>query len=467
MHHACFIGVLLVCLCSGRTFPISELGEWASNVKDCLREAPTQEGDEASMLQVKIDTQEEHQNKEHQHDEAKTYTTQEGHQLVQMALDQSVPEIPREAPLSERHHIPSQDQNIHKKVRTAGSGRVIRSFIYERARITMASASDVVLPFVAIIVGIFSLVLCIGFFLVGDQSEKDRGSIRSSSPFLQPVPSHYSRPNSWQSQLRPSEDGRPYQGSPLAPARGTSQGSPLAPASYPASQKSFGGQLFSASAFGTLTSMYGGSSSALSSGVMQSVGMPLCPSLMVPEGTRLSCVVGAVLRRQKQSLGFQVRSVQATRAALFKVEVQELGAGPQAIALMSLDGQETLASVSTQDLWSLPDGYDRLAIHPALCIYRPSSVLFGTVQKSGSAYIVKRGQTPLLSMVGDFRYWSHNVKVVTPEGKVVASATQNDQDEYKVVVQPGCDAGLVLLCLLSADKLEGGADDEYGGTSTI
>mmetsp|Transcript_129873 Transcript_129873/g.238658 ORF Transcript_129873/g.238658 Transcript_129873/m.238658 type:complete len:469 (-) Transcript_129873:71-1477(-) len=468
MHNACFTRFLLVCLCSGGSFSVSAISVFDSSGKDCLREAQ-QEADDASLLQVRLDTHEEHQ-------------LDEVHQL-----DHEGAAMPRKALPSQGRHGLGQNPDLHKKriselmmeVQKSGSVRtLVRSFISKHFRSTNMNEGDGAMLILVVIFICAAILLGLFLFVCFDKAQKgsrQSSSQQMSSPILDPK-SSYSR----QSQGRASEgrasggrasDGRPYQGSSAQPSA-----SYLGPSTsaYGSGQAYGGGQAYgSGKAYGTSDSAYGGApSTALSDVVGQSIGMPFCPSLVIPQGTRLSCMVRAVVRRQKQSLGFQVCSASRHGGSshgqpLFGVEVQELRAGRPAIFLKSLDGEENLGFVCTEDLWSLPDGYDRIAIHPAMSIYRPSSALFGTVQKSGSGFVVKRGQTALMTIVGDFRSWNHNVKVSTSDGQLVATASQSEPEEYKVCVEPGFDAGLVLICLLSIDKLEGGADDMPGGTSTI
>jgi len=176
-------------------------------------------------------------------------------------------------------------------------------------------------------------------------------------------------------------------------------------------------------------------------------GLPLCPLLVVPDGTRLGCVVQNDVCRMKQELSFDVSAVPARGGApLFRARVSELSAEGPAIYVETLGGRDQLAYLSTEDLW-------RNASLPVLGISRPWGLPYGTMQKGANGeYVVVRGQSPLLTFVGD--YLSHSIQVMVPSGHTIATTLQTSPEEYQVHMQARTDAGLVILGLLAIDKCE-------------
>jgi len=176
--------------------------------------------------------------------------------------------------------------------------------------------------------------------------------------------------------------------------------------------------------------------------------MPLCPLLIVPEGTRLACVVQNDVCRKKQDLSFNIRGMQSRGgAALFQMRVSEHGSLSPGIYVETLGGKEQLAFLSTEDLW-------QGSARPVLSISRPWGEVYGSIQKSESGeYVVQRGKSGVMWVFsGDFL--RHSVQVVTTSGHAVASVCPGSSEEYQVYGQACTDAGLLILGLLAIDKCE-------------
>lgn len=177
-------------------------------------------------------------------------------------------------------------------------------------------------------------------------------------------------------------------------------------------------------------------------------GIPLCSSLMIPAGTSFRCLVKRCLSREKQSLSFDIRSLpERGGEPLLKAFVSEMNShGTSGIYITTLDGLETLAILSTSELWSSPTP------DPVLTIFRQSKAIFGTVKKNGNdGVMVLRGQTRLLTLSGDFT--KPNLRALDSEGRLVATMKEYASDECELEVQPRNDPGLIILTLLAADKL--------------
>lgn len=188
----------------------------------------------------------------------------------------------------------------------------------------------------------------------------------------------------------------------------------------------------------------GGSSAAETVEDSPMLKAPLCPLLLVPEGTRLNCVVENDMCRRKQEMAFNIRGVGG--AHLFQVRVAELGNATPGIFVETLGGEALLAFLSTEEIW-------RSVPRPALSIFWPSGVHYGTMQKSEEGdYIIQQNGMVVLVFTGDFV--SHTMRVKSGTGRTVASVTQDSPEEYQVVVHKCNDAGLVILGVLAIDKCE-------------
>jgi hypothetical protein len=182
-------------------------------------------------------------------------------------------------------------------------------------------------------------------------------------------------------------------------------------------------------------------------------GLPLCHLLVVPDGTRLACVVQNDVRRRKQEIAFDISAVPARGGApLFRMRVSELGRESPGIFVETLGSREQLAFLSTEDLWQ------GNTTRPKLSISRPWGLPYGEVQKSENGeYVVARGGTTLLVLTGDFA--SHTAQVLNSNGQQIATTLQTSPEEYQVHMLSRTDAGLVILALLAIDKIEANDPD--------
>jgi len=187
-------------------------------------------------------------------------------------------------------------------------------------------------------------------------------------------------------------------------------------------------------------------------------GLPLCPLLIVPDGTRLACIVQNDVRCRKQELSFDIGAVPARGGVpLFRVRVSELGNEHPGIYVETLSGREQLAVLSTEELWR---GVER----PALSISRPWGLPYGTIQKGENGeYFVVRGTSTLLIFAGDFA--SHSIRVMNASENTVATTMRTSPEEYQVHMQARTDAGLIILGLLAIDKCETSSDPAQKSSS--
>lgn len=193
--------------------------------------------------------------------------------------------------------------------------------------------------------------------------------------------------------------------------------------------------------------------------------MPLCALLVVPDYTRLNCIVQADVSRRRQELAFNATSCGGR--PLFQIRVSEVVTDKPGIHVETLQGQEQLAFLSTAELWARHEGIAASSENPgiaipsveagfALKIFRPMGVPFGSFRKSRNGeYIVSRGNSDILIFSGDMDSPNHTIQVFEcPTGSIVASVFQDKPGEYQVSVMTRNDAGLVILGVLAIDKLE-------------
>lgn len=169
----------------------------------------------------------------------------------------------------------------------------------------------------------------------------------------------------------------------------------------------------------------------------------LCPLLLIPDSTRLDCVVDTRLCRKRQDLSFSVRGVSGSD--LFQVRAAESGDKPR-VFLETLGGKEELASLSTKELWESAEQFPRLEI------FHHTGTPFGSVQKIGLDYVVKDNSDELFRFAGDFQQRQYEAK--SADDDHMATVTQLSQTTIKVVVFANNDAGLLMLCALAIEKCE-------------
>lgn len=182
-------------------------------------------------------------------------------------------------------------------------------------------------------------------------------------------------------------------------------------------------------------------------GASQQADAPLCVLLVVPENTRLACVVQSNVCRVKQELTFHITGLSSCGGKpLFQIRVSDKETSPPGIFAESLDGKDQLAFISTEELW-------QGSSYPVLRIVRPSGAAYGTMQKTEAGdYRVYRGGVELLRFTGDFA--GHNVQVSDASGRAVANTWQTSPEEYQAHVYALCDASLVIIGFVAIDKCE-------------
>jgi hypothetical protein len=179
--------------------------------------------------------------------------------------------------------------------------------------------------------------------------------------------------------------------------------------------------------------------------------LPLCPQLIVPDGTRLKCVLQEAVCRRRQELTFNINGIAAHGGApLFQIRVVEraVTAGNCGIFVETLGGKEQFAFLSTQEMWA-----DEGDLTPKFGIMRPGGLPYASMQKSPQGeYVVRCGQENMMTFSGDFL--THDIQVRGALGQTVGLVGNSSGGEYEVQVNPRSDAGLVVLGLLAIDKCE-------------
>jgi hypothetical protein len=207
---------------------------------------------------------------------------------------------------------------------------------------------------------------------------------------------------------------------------------------------------------GPVASTFQSSSSASGTSEAYSLhlpGFPLCPLLVVPDRTRLACIVQTDVCCRKQELSFDIRAPSAREGApLFRIRVSELGQEGIGIYVETLSGREQLAFLSTEALWMGQQ-------HPIMAISRPMERPYGNIEKgeNGEYLVSASNGERLLTFVGDFH--NHNIQAMSPTGTVVAATSQTSPEEYQAHIQARTDAGLLILGLLAIDKCENSGSD--------
>lgn len=192
--------------------------------------------------------------------------------------------------------------------------------------------------------------------------------------------------------------------------------------------------------------------------------LPLCPQLIVPDGTRLKCVLQEAVCRRRQDLAFNINGIAAHGGApLFQIRVVEraVAAGNCGIFVETLGGKEQFAFLSTQELWA-----DEGDLIPKFSIMRPGGLPYASMQKSPQGeYVVRCGQENMMTFSGDFL--THDIQVRGALGQTVGLVGNSSGGEYEVQVNPRSDAGLVVLGLLAIDKCERVSSSPPGSTNYV
>ncbi|CAK0895310.1 unnamed protein product, partial [Prorocentrum cordatum] len=182
---------------------------------------------------------------------------------------------------------------------------------------------------------------------------------------------------------------------------------------------------------------------------------PLCPQLMVPDRSKLQCVLQDKVHFKRQNICVNVCSIAArggTGTPLFQARINEVdvvGLSGAGIYLETLRGEEKFAFLSTQEVWNCPEKRQ-----PSMDIMRE---LRGQVREHGEERRrgVHRldGGSPFITFSGNFS--KHDVRVTDGNGQTLAEVNPGSTDgTYEVVVFPNVDAGLIILGLLAINKTE-------------
>lgn len=173
----------------------------------------------------------------------------------------------------------------------------------------------------------------------------------------------------------------------------------------------------------------------------------LCPLLVVPDKTRLACLVQSDVCTQPQQLTFDILGLRSRGGApLFRIQIAEIDTDNPQVSLNTLDRNQMLAFMCTGEAFS---GVE----HPCISIYRSSGELFGTLQKrQEKEYRLTCGDDVLMYFTGNFI--EHNIEVRNELQQVAATVDAASLDEYEAHVHAKMDAGLVILGLIAIDKCE-------------
>lgn len=427
----------LTCLCRGAILSATTLNEFESTDIGCNVEAACQENDHTSLLQVQLSL--------HQLDEVKPAISTKGSHRNSGEVHSEDGNL-RKPSLSQTSSERSQKLNdglgyIRKLLGGTPLDRhvlsLLQSFTGDHVGSSKRRFEDLQLIIPAAL--FVSAVIAGGVLMLQIRSSRALDVSHGSSLKF---PDSKSFPTIGQSS---------YSGKQLSPNEDEKSSPACKPAGQGTSPESAAAMLLSL---------------PLEAGALQSASvqcaLPLCPDLIVPDHTQLACKLPADLRQKTQACSFEVRHLANRNSTpMCRVLISELTGAPKPwIFLKSSNGVDTLAVLSKAQLSSIPGGHHH-GFGPILNIYGRSGVLYGTVQKSTSAgYLVLQGKMPVLVLIGDFEH--HNIKVTTSNGQVVAIAAPSSPEEYVVRVHSRADAGLIVLALLAADKLEGHASDLSG-----
>uniref|UniRef100_A0A7S4WFE3 Uncharacterized protein n=1 Tax=Alexandrium monilatum TaxID=311494 RepID=A0A7S4WFE3_9DINO len=176
----------------------------------------------------------------------------------------------------------------------------------------------------------------------------------------------------------------------------------------------------------------------------------LCESLVVPDRKRLVCRIPRMLRRERQSIAFDITSAPSRgQRPLMRVRAAETDGSasrPRILIEHPKDG-DPLAVVATDDLYTTGLAEEERA----LSVLSASQFCFGAIQRRSREYLLTRTDGSFIKFSGHFR--RHDVHV-RYGGRTIANVEPVDDGAYQVSIESGVDAGLVLLGLLAIDKSE-------------
>jgi hypothetical protein len=180
---------------------------------------------------------------------------------------------------------------------------------------------------------------------------------------------------------------------------------------------------------------------------------PLCPQLVVPDRSKLQCVLQDKVHFKRQNACVNVCSVAARGGTpLFQARINEVDVAASSavgIYLETLRGEEKFAFLSTQEVWNCPEKRQ-----PSMDIMRASGSKYASMAKNDvGAYSVTSGGSPLMTFSGSFS--KHDIRVSDGNGQTLAEVSPGSTEgTYEVVVFPNVDAGLIILGLLAINKTE-------------
>lgn len=180
--------------------------------------------------------------------------------------------------------------------------------------------------------------------------------------------------------------------------------------------------------------------------------MPLCPQLVVPDMSKLQCIIPDTVCRRRQTAVLRVRSHpdlggREILQARLSEDDSRLAAGTCCICIEALGGNEEFARISTQELWTGTSG-GALRFN----ISKPGGLKYATLLKNEHDYSIMCGLGKMVVFSGD--YPGHKIQACNGQGQPMARVNPVGDGVYEVIVYPQLDAGLILLGLLAIDKAE-------------
>lgn len=179
---------------------------------------------------------------------------------------------------------------------------------------------------------------------------------------------------------------------------------------------------------------------------------PLCPSLVVPDGSELCFAVRDILTKERQQVSFSVVDMESQ--PLSHVIVNEV-VPPLGILVQMLD-QTPLAHMRTAGVHTRASGRPIEICTPEEEFY--CNVVRDTTTPSSSFALRDRAGMRLCTIHGDVD--KKALSVLDPSGRLLCETCPCDQgfnggSHYQLCVAPGVDACLMLCGVLAVAKLEG------------